>query len=141
MQQATVKQKREKVAADQGVVAVTTQAMQKQEVAVIEAEKRLAVAEQQLLAAKDQASAIMVKGKAQADVVKFANEAEAAGWQRSIKAFGNNGNEFARWTLYKKLAPAFQEMMVNTQDSPLMDVFKTFDSKRQWATAPEKTKN
>ena len=136
VQKATVLQKQAKVAADQAVVAVTTQALQKQEVAVIEAEKRLAVAEQQLLAAKDQAAATMAKGKAQADVIKFANEAEAAGWQRSIAAFGNNGNEFARWTLYKKLAPAFKGMMVNTSDSPLMDVFKTFDNKRQWATTP-----
>ena len=136
VQKATVLQKQAKVAADQAVVAVTTQALQRQEVAVIEAQKRLAVAEQQLLAAKDQAAAIMATGKAKADVVMFANEAEAAGWKRSIAAFGNNGNEFARWTLYKKLAPAFKGMMVNTQDSPLMDVFRTFDSKRQWTTTP-----
>jgi len=40
-----------------------------------------------------------------------------------------NGTEFARWTLYKKLAPAFRSMMVNTENSPLMDVFKSFDAK------------
>ena len=78
---------------------------------------------------KDLAAAIMAKGKADADVIQFANQAEAAGWQKSIAAFSGNGNEFARWTLYKKLAPAFRSMMINTENSPLMDVFKSFDSK------------
>ena len=130
VQKATVLQKKELVAASQEVVVVTTEAKKKQEVALIDANKRLAVAEQKMLAAKDQAAAIMAKGKADADVIKFANQAEAAGWQKSIAAFSGNGNEFARWTLYKKLAPAFRSMMVNTENSPLMDVFKAFDSKQ-----------
>ena len=121
--------RKELVAASQEVVVVTTEAKKKQEVALIDANKRLAVAEQKLLAAKDLAAAIMAKGKADADVIEFANQAEAAGWQKSIAAFGGNGNEFARWTLYKKLAPAFRSMMINTDNSPLMDVFKAFDSK------------
>ena len=103
----------------------------------IDADKRLAVAEQKLLAAKDLAAAIMAKGKAEADVVQFANQAEAAGWQKAVAAFSGNGVEYARWTLYKKLAPAFRSMMINTEDSPLMDVFKTFDSKQATpATSP-----
>ena len=64
------------------MVVVTTEAKKKQEVALIDANKRLAVAEQKLLAAKDLAAAIMAKGKADADVVRFANQAEAAGWQK-----------------------------------------------------------
>ena len=102
--------------------------------ALIDANKRLAVAEQKLLAAKDLAAAIMAKGKADADVTRFANQAEAAGWQKSIAAFGGNGTEFARWTLYRKLAPAFRSLMVNTDNSPLMDIFKAFDSKSSQAT-------
>ena len=73
VQKATVLQKRALVEASQEVVVVTTEAKKKQEVALIDANKRLAVAEQKLLAAKDQAAAIMAKGKAEADVVKFAN--------------------------------------------------------------------
>ena len=119
------------MAASQGVVVVTTEAKKKQEVALIDANTRLAVAEQKLLAAKDLAAAIMAKGKADAEVVRFANQAEAAGWQKAIAAFSGNGNEFARWTLYKKLAPAFRSMMINTENSPLMDVFKAFDSKQR----------
>ena len=130
VQKATVDQKKALVAASQDVVVVTTEAKKQQEVALIDANKRLAVAEQKLLAAKDLAAAIMAKGKADADVIQFSNQAEAAGWQKAIAAFGGNGTEYARWTLYKKLAPAFRSLMVNTENSPLMDVFKTFDSKQ-----------
>ena len=136
VQKATVLQKRELVSASQEVVVVTTEAKKKQEVALIDANKRLAVAEQKLLAAKDLAAAIMAKGKADADVINFANQAEAAGWQKSVAAFSGNGNEFARWTLYKKLAPAFRSLMVNTENSPLMDVFKAFDSKQVGTMVP-----
>ncbi len=129
IQRATVEQKKALVAASQEVVVVTTEAKKRQEVALIDANKRLAVAEQKLAAAKDLASAIMAKGRAEANVIRFANEAEAAGWQKSVSAFGGNGNEFARWTLYKKLAPAFRSMMINTENSPLMDAFKAFDAK------------
>jgi regulator of protease activity HflC (stomatin/prohibitin superfamily) len=127
VQKATVQQKRELVEATQEVVVVTTEARKQQEVAMINANKRLAVAEQKLLAAKDQAAAIMAKGQADANVVKYANAAEAAGWQKSIAAFSGNGLEFARWTLFKKLAPAFRSLMINTESSPLMDVFRSFD--------------
>ena len=48
-----------------------------------------------------------------------------------VAAFGGNGNEFARWTLYRKLAPAFRSMMINTENSPLMDAFRAFDSKQR----------
>ena len=137
VQKATVQQRKALVAASQEVVVVTTEAKKKQEVALIDAKTRLAVAEQKLAAAKDLAAAIMAKGKAQAEVIRFANQAEAAGWQKAVAAFGGDGNEFARWTLYKKLAPAFRTMMVNTENSPLMDAFKTFDSKPR-AAAPAK---
>lgn len=135
VQKATVLQRKELVTASQEVVVVTTEAKKKQEVALIDANKRLAVAEQKMLAAKDQASAAIAKGTASADVVRFANQAEAAGWQKSVAAFGGDGNEFARWTLYKKLAPAFRSMMINTENSPLLDVFRTFDAKPRGASA------
>ena len=134
VQKATVLQKKELVTASQEVVVVTTEAKKKQEVAMIDANKRLAVAEQKMLAAKDLAAAVIAKGTADADVVKFSNAAEAAGWQRAVAAFSGDGNEFARWTLYKKLAPAFRSMMVNTENSPLLDVFKGFGSHQ--ASAP-----
>jgi hypothetical protein len=126
VQKATVLQKQAEVAAAQAVVVVTVNAQLKQEVAIIDAKKRLGVAQKKFEAAKDLAAATMAKGKADADVIRFQNEAQAAGWQKSIEAFSGDGAEFARYTLLKKLAPAYKAMMVNTDNSALMDVFKTF---------------
>lgn len=133
-----VNQKRAVVAADQEVVKVVTDAKQKQEVALIEANQRLAVAEFQRKAAEDQAAATVALGKAAAEVVRFDNEAEAAGWRRAVESFGGSGQEFARWVLLKKMAPAFRSMMVNTADSPLMDLFHAHQEASQGtATAPK----
>ena len=134
VEQELVKRKKTIVMADQEVVKVVTDAKRRKEVAVIEANQRLAVAKFELEAAQDLAAAIVAKGKAAADVIRFNNEAEAAGWKHSVEAFGGQGMEFARWVLLKKLAPAFRSMMVNTADSPMMDVFKGYDK-----PAPKKT--
>ncbi len=126
VQKATVQQKPAEVAAEQEVVVVTVNAQTMQGGALIDASKRLGVAQNKLEAAKDLAAATLAKGKAQADVIRFQNEALAAGWQKSIEAFGGDGGEFARYTLLKKIAPAYKAMMVNTENSTLMDVFKGF---------------
>ena len=126
VEQELVKQKKAIVEAEQAVVKVVTEAKRQQEVALIEADQRLKVAEFELKAAKDEAAATLALGKASADVIRFDNEAEAAGWRKSVEAFSGEGNEFARWVFLKKIAPAFRSMMVNTADSPLMDMFGNF---------------
>ena len=133
MQQEMVARKQRLVQAEQAVVKVTTEASQKQEVAVIEAEQKLAVARVELQAAEDMAAAVLSRGQGEAEVILFKNEAEAAGWQRAVTAFGGDGAEYARWVMYKKMAPAFRQMMVNTADSPIMDIF------RQYSEAPKPT--
>jgi len=126
IEQELVKQKRALVAIDQDVITLLTEANRKQQVAVIEANQRMKVAEVELAAAEDQANAITAKGTADAEVIRFRNEAVAAGWQKSVDAYGGSGDEYARWVMLKKLAPSFQEMMVNTSDSPLMKIFTEF---------------
>jgi len=121
-----VNQKKAVVDADQQVVKVVTDAQRKQEVAVIEANQRLKVAEFQLKAAQDQAAATRARGNAAAEVIRFDNEAEAAGWRRAVESFGGDGQQFARWVMLKKIAPAFRQMMINTADSPIMDIFETY---------------
>jgi len=138
VQKATVVQKQAEVAAEQEVVVVTVDAKRKQEVAIIDANKRLGVAQKKFEAAKDLAAATLAKGKAEADVIRFQNEAQAAGWQKSIEAFSGDGAEFARYTLLKKIAPAYKAMMVNTDNSALMDVFKTFKTKAAKAEIDKK---
>jgi hypothetical protein len=79
-----------------------------------------------LEAASDLAAAITARGKADASVIEFDNQAEAAGWKKAVTAFSGDGDQYARWVMLKKLAPSFQQMMVNTADSPIMDIFKQF---------------
>jgi regulator of protease activity HflC (stomatin/prohibitin superfamily) len=122
------------VGAQQQVIKVTTEAQQGQQIAVIEANKRLKVAEFELQAANDLAAATIARGTADAAVVQFQNEAEAAGWKKAVAAFGGDGDEYARWTMLKKLAPAFRSMMVNTHDSPIMDIFRQYDQSRSPST-------
>ena len=113
------------VKADQEVVTITVNAKRQQEVAVTKANETMGVAEYKLEASKDEAAAIIARGKAQADVVVFQNEAEAAGWRESVTAFGGDGNAYARYILYRAMAPGYNNIMVNTADSPMMDVFKS----------------
>ncbi|QDT63251.1 SPFH domain-containing protein [Calycomorphotria hydatis] len=127
IEQQLVKQKQALVAADQDVVKVTTQALREQEVAVTKADERLAVSALKLEAAKDEAAAIQARGQAEADVIVFQNEAEAAGWKRAVEAFNGNGEEYARYVLFQKLSSAYREIMVNTADSPIMKIFESFN--------------
>ena len=143
VEQELVKQKQALVKVDQDVVKLITAAKQSQEVAVIEAEQRRAVAETELAAAEDQAQAITALGKAAAEVINYENEAEAAGWQKSVDAYDGDGDQYAKWVMLRKMAPAFRQMMVNTADSPLMDIFSEFsaeeDAKNQKVTHRNRT--
>lgn len=123
-----VKQKQAIVEADQEVIKKVTEATRRKEVAVIEANQRLKVADFELQAAEDQAAATLARGEAAAEVIKFDNEAEAAGWKKAVAAFHGDGDEYARWVLLKKLSPSYRRLMVNTADSPLMEIFRGFNA-------------
>ena len=121
-----VKQKKALVQADQKVVKVTTEAEREREVAVTKANEGLVVAKLKLEAAQDEADAITFRGEAAAKVVQFENEAEAAGWKAAVAAFGGEGSEYARFVMFQKMAQAYRKIMVNTADSPLMQIFESF---------------
>lgn len=144
-EKATVEQRTALVAANQEVVKKVKQAEEAQEVELTkaseelavaklvqkqkltEAEKRKAVAELQLQAAKDKASAIVARGKAEAEVVTANHSATAAGWKKNVDAYEGNGLSYARKVLLEKIAPGYRRMMTNTAtDNPLMDVLKSF---------------
>lgn len=128
VEQELVKQKQALVQAEQEVVKVTTEALREQEVAVTKANEKLQVAKFKLDAAKDEAQAKVARGKAAADVVMFQNQAEAAGWERAVAAFGGNGGQYAQYVLFEKLAQAYRNIMVNTADSPIMKIFESFNN-------------
>ena len=123
---AMIKQRTDLVTADKTVVKEVTKAMEEQGVDLELANQRKEVAEQELEAAKDEAIAILAEARAKAAVIGFENEALAAGWKKSVEALGNDGEAFARYVLYEKLAPGYRSIMTNTADSPLMQVFQAF---------------
>lgn len=136
-----IEQKKKLVEAEREVVTDVTKAEEEQQVALAEANRDMEVAEKKLDAAKDQAEAILAKASAEAAIVGFENEADAAGWKKAVEALGNDGEAFARYTLYQKLAPGYRSIMTNTADSPLMDVFRNFTEPSQpKAVSPEAPK-
>src|SRR5690606_3183744 len=112
--------------AEQKVVKITQDAVEKQKIALQHANRELEVAERDLRAAKNQASAILARGKAEADVIRFNNEAEASAWKEGIGAFNGDGNAYARNVLLQKLGQGYTDIMVNTGDSPLMKIFEEY---------------
>jgi hypothetical protein len=129
IEKALVEQKQALVKAEQDVVKVTTKAMQEQEVAITKANENSSVAQLKLDASMDEAAAIEAKGKAVADVVRFDNEAEAAGWKKAVEAFSGDGGGYAQYVLYQKLSSSYRKIMVNTADSPIMKIFESFADK------------
>lgn len=136
VEQALVLRSQALVKADQEVVTMTVEAMREQEVAVTKANENLEVARLRLEAARDEAAALVARGKADADVIRFQNEAEAAGWREAVTAFGGDGDAYARYVLYQTLAPGFARIMANTKDSPLMQIFETFGAEPASTAAP-----
>lgn len=122
----TVKQKAALVQAQQEVVVLTTAAEQQQEVDVTKAQERQAVSDFKLKAAQDEAAAVASRGEAAAKVQELNNQAEAAGWERAVAAFGGDGTAYAQFVLYEKMASAYRDIMVNTADSPIMKIFDAF---------------
>tara|TARA_R110002072_G_scaffold30361_1_gene94851 strand:+ start:34 stop:255 length:222 start_codon:yes stop_codon:yes gene_type:complete len=45
-----------------------------------------------------------------------------------VEAYDGDGDEYARWVMLRKLAPSYRQMMVNTADSSLMNIFNEFNS-------------
>jgi regulator of protease activity HflC (stomatin/prohibitin superfamily) len=120
-------QKKKLVEAQQAVVEKTTRSEQEQQVAVTLSAQKLKVAETRLEAAKDKASAITAKAKADADVIRFNNTAEVAGLAARVSAFDGDGTSLAHNILVGKLAPSFRTILSNSE-GPLMDLFGQFTS-------------
>ncbi len=118
-------QKRRLVEAEQSVIEQTTRADQDSAVAVTLAEQKLQVTQTQLEAARDQASAIVAKAQAEADVIRFNIRADLAGLASRVAAFNGDGSALARNILVGKLAPSFRTILTNS-DGPLMELFGQF---------------
>jgi regulator of protease activity HflC (stomatin/prohibitin superfamily) len=112
-----------------------TKAKQLQRVAIIDADRKLAVATLELKAAEDQAKALMEKGEAQADVIRYGNKARAAGILAARMAF-RDGAVYVKYLYYQKIAPALAYILANT-DGPFADIFQEFAKGTKSAAKPK----
>jgi regulator of protease activity HflC (stomatin/prohibitin superfamily) len=112
--------------ANTSVVKVVKAAEQERDVAVTQAQQRLAVAKLQLEAAQRQADAITARGQAEANVTLLKKQAVAEPLRQTILAFGD-GDTYARYVFNQKIAPSIKSIMSNT-DGPFADLFKQFTS-------------
>jgi regulator of protease activity HflC (stomatin/prohibitin superfamily) len=108
--------------ANKDVVGIVKQAEQNRDVAVTKAQQELAVAKLQLQAAQQQADAIVAQGKAEAAVILLQKQAEAEPLRQQVAAFGD-GNAFAQYFFYQKLAPSVKSILTST-DGPFGELFK-----------------
>src|SRR5688500_5854100 len=108
------------------VVKIVATAEQARDVAVTKAEEQLAVAKLRLEAAEKQAEAIVSRGQAEADVVLLQKRAEAEPLRQQVTAFGD-GNTYARFFYYQKIAPSIKSILTTT-DGPFAELFKQYDA-------------
>jgi regulator of protease activity HflC (stomatin/prohibitin superfamily) len=110
--------------ANKQVVTIIKKAQQEKDVAVTKAKQDLAVSELRLQAAQKQADALVARGQADANVVLLKKQAEAEPLRQQVAAFGD-GNAYAQYFFYQKVAPAMKSILTNS-DGPFADMFKQF---------------
>lgn len=120
--------------ANRGVVSVIKEAEQRKAVALTEVEQRLEVARLNLEAARATAAAVLSRGQADAEVLLLQYEAEARPLRDAVRAFGD-GQTYAQYFLYQKLAPALKSVLAST-DGPFADIFRTLTPAAPAAAAP-----
>lgn len=120
--------------AEADVAVALTEANRQKDVALIEASRKFEVAKLELEAAKNQAAARMSAGQAAADVLVLKNRAEASGIKAARAAFPD-GDSYVRYLFLKKVAPAMQQVISNT-DGPFVDVFRAFAPRAAGAPTP-----
>jgi regulator of protease activity HflC (stomatin/prohibitin superfamily) len=114
--------------ASKQVVTIVKKAEQLRNVAITKAKQDLEVAKLRLQAAQKQADAIVLKGQAEANVVFLNIRAEADPLRQQVSAFGD-GEAFAQYFFYQKIAPSMKSILTNT-DGPFADLFKQFSAPR-----------
>jgi len=125
--QTRMKDRAEKIGAVRvGVAGVTRSAEQYTLVELTKANQRLEVAKLELQAADDNAARKVAVGQAAADVIRLKNEAQAAGVNATVSAFGS-GDKYAQYILAQHFAPAVRTIWSNT-DGLFAELFRTLSN-------------
>jgi hypothetical protein len=104
------------------------EAEQLKSVALTDAKKRLEVAKLKLQAAEQTSAAVVSRGKADADVARLEYQAKARPLAEAIAAFGD-GDSYAQFFFYQKLAPALKHVQDSTE-GPLAEIFRALGPAR-----------
>jgi hypothetical protein len=64
-------------------------------------------------------------GQADANVILLQQQAQAEPLRQQVQAFGGDGNTYAQYFFYQKVAPSVKSIMANS-DGPFADLFKQF---------------
>lgn len=126
-QDETLKQNQALGEANRDIVKVVKEAEQQKNVAVTEAKRKLEVAKLQLQAARETAAALLSRGQAEAEVKLLEYEAKARPLEDAVRAFGD-GESYAQFFFYQKLAPALKNVMDSTA-GPFAEIFRALSSK------------
>jgi len=118
-------QSREKVEADTKRIRAVIDAQQDQSVRLIAAQKELEVAKLEYDAALFQSEAILLTADGEKDAIKAQNEAEAFVLQNRVSSL-DGGDNFARYTLYEKVAPQVISVLSSDSANGLGRIFDTF---------------
>lgn len=105
-------------------VTVVKAAERDRDVAITQAREQLEVAKLQLDAARNQASALVARGEAEAAVVLLEKRAQAEPLSRQVQAFGG-GEAFAQYFFFQRVAPSIQSILTNTE-GPFAELFGGF---------------
>lgn len=108
-------QSKEKVQAETEQLQALILAKQERQVGITGAERELAVAKVENLAAESQAAAIIAKAEGDQVAIQAGNEAEASVLRSQAAAFGT-GMNFARHLFYQKVGPKIDRVL-STDDS------------------------
>lgn len=112
--------------AQREVVTVTVEAEQRKAVALTNASQRLEVAKLELEAARQNAAATVARGQAEAEVRLLQFQAEARPLRDAIAAFGD-GETYAQFFFYQKLAPAVKSVLAST-DGTFAEIFRNLSN-------------
>ena len=124
-QEALAVQNKEKVESQTASIRAVIGAKQNMKVRLTEASQGLEVARLETAAAAAQAGAILLKAEANRKVISMANEADANVIASQVQAFGG-GLNFARYELFKKLAPGIKTILSGDDENGLGALFHPF---------------
>jgi hypothetical protein len=130
-------QNREQVEARTRLAVAKTNAEQRKQVEELKLKQDLESAQIRLSAAKDRATAVLTKGKAEASVITAQNEAEVAGLRKAVQGFTSSQN-FAQYHILTRLAPALKEIFASddSEFAKLISSYLTQPTAAPKAAAP-----